>query len=45
MLIGSTNWYLRRLRLGFEFNVGCYDAAIARQPAAWFDECRRAADG
>jgi cardiolipin synthase len=30
-LIGSTNWDARSLRLNFEFNVECYDAALAEQ--------------
>lgn len=28
-LIGSTNWDPRSLRLNFEFNVECYDTALA----------------
>lgn len=30
-LIGSANWDPRSLRLNFEFDVECYDAALARQ--------------
>jgi cardiolipin synthase A/B len=30
-LIGSTNWDARSLRLNFEYNVECYDEALARQ--------------
>ncbi|NVJ18114.1 phosphatidylserine/phosphatidylglycerophosphate/cardiolipin synthase family protein [Myxococcus sp. AM010] len=30
-LIGSANWDPRSLRLNFEFNVECYDAALATQ--------------
>lgn len=30
-LIGSTNWDPRSLRLNFEFNVECYDEALATQ--------------
>ncbi len=30
-LIGSANWDQRSLRLNFEFNVECYDAALAEQ--------------
>jgi cardiolipin synthase len=30
-LIGSTNWDPRSLRLNFEFNVECYDAALAKR--------------
>lgn len=36
-LVGSTNWDSRSLRLNFEFNVECYDAALARTLAARFD--------
>ena len=30
-LIGSTNWDARSLRLNFEYNLECYDSALARQ--------------
>ncbi len=30
-LIGSTNWDARSLRLNFEYNVECYDPALAEQ--------------
>jgi cardiolipin synthase len=40
-LVGSTNWDPRSLRLNFEFNVECYDPALARTLAGWFDEQRR----
>ncbi|HXF94919.1 MAG TPA: phospholipase D-like domain-containing protein, partial [Gemmatimonadales bacterium] len=30
-LIGSSNWDPRSLRLNFEFDVECYDAALAKQ--------------
>lgn len=36
-LVGSTNWDPRSLRLNFEFNVECYDPALARTLAGWFD--------
>ncbi len=36
-LVGSTNWDPRSLRLNFEFNVECYDPALARGLAEWFD--------
>jgi cardiolipin synthase len=42
-LIGSTNWDPRSLRLNFEFNVECYDPALAGRLAAWFETRRRAA--
>ena len=31
LLLGSANWDPRSLRLNFEFNVECYDRALARQ--------------
>jgi cardiolipin synthase A/B len=31
VLLGSANWDARSLRLNFEFNVECYDVALARQ--------------
>jgi cardiolipin synthase len=31
VLIGSTNWDARSLRLNFEFNVECYDRELASQ--------------
>jgi len=37
-LVGSTNWDPRSLRLNFEFNVECYDPALARDLSGWFDE-------
>jgi cardiolipin synthase A/B len=37
-LVGSMNWDPRSLRLNFEFNVECYDPALARTLAGWFDE-------
>lgn len=37
-LIGSTNWDARSLRLNFEYNVECYDAALARQLELLIDE-------
>lgn len=36
-LLGSANWDPRSLRLNFEFNVECYDPAVARTAAEWFD--------
>jgi len=40
-LVGSTNWDPRSLRLNFEFNLECYDPALARTLADWFDTQRR----
>jgi cardiolipin synthase len=37
-LLGSTNWDPRSLRLNFEFNVECYDPALAQILVRWFDE-------
>ncbi len=39
--IGSMNWDARSLRLNFEFNVECYDAALARELSEWFDAQRQ----
>ncbi len=36
-LLGSANWDARSLRLNFEFNVECYDPALACQLQNWFD--------
>jgi cardiolipin synthase len=36
-LIGSTNWDARSLRLNFEYNVECYDAALANRLDALID--------
>jgi cardiolipin synthase len=37
-LIGSTNWDPRSFRLNFEFNVECYDEALANRLNAMVDE-------
>ena len=42
-LIGSTNWDPRSLRLNFEFNVECYDEALATELTGIFDAKRSAA--
>ncbi|MCB2106207.1 MAG: hypothetical protein KDE14_00845, partial [Rhodobacteraceae bacterium] len=36
-LIGSTNWDQRSLRLNFEANLECFDAAFAASLTAYFD--------
>jgi cardiolipin synthase A/B len=36
-LIGSTNWDARSLRLNFEYNLECYDAALAARLDAIVD--------
>jgi cardiolipin synthase len=42
VLVGSSNWDPRSLRLNFEGNLECYDTELAGRLAAWFDT-RRAA--
>jgi cardiolipin synthase len=37
-LVGSTNWDPRSLRLNFEFNVECYDRALASQLSQIIEE-------
>ena len=37
-LIGSSNWDARSLRLNFEYNIECYDEALARELNALVDE-------
>lgn len=37
VLLGSTNWDPRSLRLNFEFGVECYGAELARQASALVD--------
>jgi len=41
-LIGSANWDPRSLRLNFEFNLECYDAALAGELNALIDRKRNA---
>jgi cardiolipin synthase len=43
VMFGSTNWDARSLRLNFEFNVECYDTALASSLAPLIDAKRRAA--
>jgi len=43
-LIGSTNWDARSLRLNFEFNVECYDRALAERLDALVTEKIRASE-
>jgi cardiolipin synthase len=38
MLLGSTNWDPRSLRLNFEFNVECYDQPLTNQMEKLFDD-------
>jgi cardiolipin synthase len=42
-LFGSANWDPRSLVLNFEFNVECYDSALASEATNWFDQ--RASQG
>jgi cardiolipin synthase len=37
-MVGSTNWDPRSLRLNFEFNLECYDPALARRLDGWFQD-------
>lgn len=43
VLLGSSNWDPRSLRLNFEFNVECYDPDLAKHEAVRFDERKRVA--
>jgi cardiolipin synthase len=43
VLLGSANWDARSLRLNFEFNVECYDAALARRMEEVFESKRQPA--
>ena len=36
-LLGSANWDARSLRLNFEYNVECYDSALAASVGALID--------
>jgi cardiolipin synthase len=42
-LVGSANWDARSLRLNFEYNLECYDAALAGRLEALIEEKRSAA--
>lgn len=37
-LLGSANWDMRTLRLNFEFNLECYDRALAREAEALVEQ-------
>lgn len=41
--IGSANWDARSLRLNFEYNLECYDAALARRLAGHLEAKRKTA--
>ena len=43
VLLGSANWDPRSLRLNFEYNLECYDTALARQLEALVAAKRKAA--
>ncbi len=42
-LLGSANWDARSLRLNFEYNLECYDPALAQQLEAWLEHKRERA--
>ena len=39
-LVGSANWDPRSLRLNFELNLECYDAALGGEMTTWADRLR-----
>ena len=41
VLLGSANWDARSLRLNFEFNLECYDVALARRLEQWVEAKRK----
>lgn len=43
VLVGSSNWDARSLRLNFEFNLECYDPDLAARLAALFERRRQRA--
>jgi cardiolipin synthase A/B len=43
VLLGSSNWDPRSLRLNFEFNVECYDAALGEEMGRFMDAKLRGA--
>lgn len=43
VLVGSTNWDPRSLRLNYELNLECYGADLCADMRAWFERRRRAA--
>ncbi len=43
VLLGSANWDARSLRLNFEYNLECYDAALARTLTAHIEKKRSTA--
>lgn len=43
VLLGSANWDARSLRLNFEYNLECYDAALARRLEALVETRRKSA--
>jgi cardiolipin synthase A/B len=43
VLVGSTNWDPRSLRLNYELNLECYDTDLSGRMRAWFDRRRAAA--
>jgi len=43
VLLGSANWDARSLRLNFEYNLECYDGALAQRLQNWFEAKRKTA--
>jgi cardiolipin synthase len=43
VLLGSANWDARSLRLNFEFNLECYDQALASRMVKLIESKRNAA--
>jgi cardiolipin synthase len=44
VLVGSTNWDPRSMRLNFELNLECYDAELGAAMAAWFERRREVSE-
>ena len=42
LMVGSTNWDARSLRLNFELNLECYDEPLAARMNDWFERRREA---
>lgn len=40
VLVGSTNWDPRSMRLNFELNLECYDAPLGASMRSWFERRR-----
>lgn len=44
VLVGSTNWDARSLRLNFELNMECYSPALGQNLRNWFERRRQEAE-